>query len=442
MAPVQANILFIACTLLMDMGHATQGSEPGERYIERGQASRSQQISVLQDTISDPAWHTQSPTNAPSTDIGYDTALRVLSPVEAASEAPSGSEAPDGYASSFQGSPTDASGKHSSQRAVHALACPGAGPVPPVLATQEPLENVRPVSGGYGILPLMPFVNISEIDFLPVPDIDDIPSPSVPSVAPGAKPAVCPENPPMQSFDTDTAMHNTCRAYLYANERRSRWVMCTAWFVSPEHVALAGHCVTKGGTGQYNLVEVDGRFGTVCCRTENKTGPDNCKAGYGFDVVGGVTTCGWFFHDLFSNDGAVLKVKRPSNVPANVGVPLVYGQANPFCTNEQVTYAGYPARSTRKEGCNKRWGERFHYIRTSGLAQCTTSINKQSFTWYGSSCGGMSGGPLCTNTTCIGILSASISECVGGKSVVSFAAISDSNQNWGVNIAGLVSALS
>lgn len=309
--------------------------------------------------------------------------------------------------------------------------------------------TILPVPGGKGTVPKPPYINFTALELESFPDLPG-PEPNplaeaepwVDSNTSSAKPAVCARNPTLSFAATNTPFASTCRAYLYLSTTRRSWTMCTAWFVSPIHVALAGHCVGTGGTGRYSLVAAAGRYGTICCRTQSNTGPDTCPSGYGLDIVQAVTTSGWLNRGLASNDAAVLKVRRPSNLASGVGTPLTYGPPNPFCP-ATVSYLGYPASDSRLSGCNTAWGERLGSSTTSGAIQCYTSPTVPSLVYPGSSCGGMSGGPMYNPTTNVvnGILVQSSTSCANGRSNTLFSVITSSSQAYGVWLASLVSAI-
>jgi Trypsin len=257
------------------------------------------------------------------------------------------------------------------------------------------------------------------------------------------KPAVCTYNPGLSVSASGTIFSSVCRAYFYSSPDRSRYVRCTAWFVTSTHAALAGHCVADGGSGRFYPYKVNGRYGTVCCLTFPDTGPDNCRSGYGFDIIQMATTSGWLYNGAFSNDGAVLKLRRPSNAPNNVGVPLSFEQPNPFCPSGSVSFGGYPGQSTTFQGCNRAWNERFVSSTTSGPLQCTTSLGSPSLAFRGSACGGMSGGPMWSTATNYvwGIISQSDIQCPSGRSSTYFAAITNGPTRWGVYLSGLISTV-
>eukprot|EP00884_Botryococcus_braunii_P021302 jgi/Botrbrau1/7856/Bobra.9_2s0032.1 len=322
------------------------------------------------------------------------------------------------------------------------------------LLRQASVGTIRPVPGAKAVLPKAPYVNFTALELFPDSTVIE-PSPieqldpAAPSNASDtidnvyAKPAVCSNNPGLTLSASGTIVTSTCRAYLYLNAARSSYTMCTAWFVSPTHAALAGHCIADGGTRRYFPVASNGRYGTVCCRTQSNTGPDNCQSGYGFDIVNFVTNIGWYNFGYASNDGAVLKLRRPSNVASGVGVARTFGPPSPFCPSAAVSYAGYPARSTSLSGCNQAWAERLAVATTSGVASCTTSSGAPSLAFRGSTCGGMSGGPLWNAATnrVIGIVIQSDIYCNSGRSLTLFSAITSSGTSWGVNVASLIAAV-
>jgi hypothetical protein len=312
--------------------------------------------------------------------------------------------------------------------------------------TVAPTGRIVPAPGAKGVFPKGPAFNISSLPLFPVTkkrsSALDMILPKANKSSSAAKPAQCANNPSLGLYGTGTALTSVCRAYLYANSERTLYTMCTAWFVDSTHAALSGHCVANGGSGQFSPVDTNGRFGTVCCLTQPDTGPDNCQSGYGFDIVSISTTEGWIYSNQASNDGAVLKLTRPGNAPDDIGVPLAYTQPDPFCPGVAVVWAGYPSRPSQdspREGCDRDWQERFAFASTSGPTSCVTGLSSPSLTFQGSSCPGMSGGPLTSaDSLAWGILSQSSQECVGRVSYVLFAAISNGGTDWGVDVSALI----
>eukprot|EP00884_Botryococcus_braunii_P015775 jgi/Botrbrau1/2881/Bobra.0036s0024.1 len=108
-----------------------------------------------------------------------------------------------------------------------------------------------------------------------------------------------------------------------------------------------------------------------------------------------------------------------------------------------VTYAGFPIRNNLW-GCNNNWGERLGFSTTTGVISCTTQSDTPTGRYTGSSCQGMSGGPMWNPSTNIvnGILSQGSLACSTTRtSSVSFAAITNSLLSWGVHVAGLIAAI-
>eukprot|EP00884_Botryococcus_braunii_P011015 jgi/Botrbrau1/19915/Bobra.0059s0032.1 len=326
-----------------------------------------------------------------------------------------------------------------------AFPCDGA-PAAPSMEHVVPMDAILPAPGGKGTNAKPPYLNFTDMEIFP--DLTEIEPSSLAQVQPpsatnssNAKPAVCGNNPTLNLYASGTSLASTCRAYLYTNSRRTSWSRCTAWFASPTHAVLAGHCIANGGSGRYFPSLVNGRYGTVCCRTRSNTGPDNCEAGYGFDILTFSAASGWLYNNRASNDGAVLKLRRPANVANGVGVALRYGQPNPFCPTAALQFAGYPGQTTSFSGCNQAWSERFAFSTTSGARQCTMNVGFPSLAFRGSSCGGMSGGPIgivSTNVQ-IGILSQGDVYCSSARSNTYFTAISNGGTSWGVNVANLIS---
>lgn len=321
----------------------------------------------------------------------------------------------------------------------------GSDPGPSLMVATVPEGTLEPVLGARKLFPDVAPVDISELDRLPLPELGPDPLACVPLDQLNgslAKPAVCPGNPAFQSFAEGTAVQSTCQVNLYASKDRRSFVSCSGAFVSPAHFALAGHCVANGGTGRYSVVNVNGRLGTVCCRTNRNTNPDNCATGYGFDVIGVAAPSGWLNRGDYSNDGAVLKVRKPANVAGGAGTPLRYGAPEPFCFNGPVRYAGYPAQSISFTGCNQAFNNRLHFTDTSGIARCSTSAGTASLIYQGSSCPGNSGGPLyVTDNRVIGIVSQSSTRCSSGVSYTYFAAVTNGGISWGVPVGALITQL-
>jgi hypothetical protein len=312
--------------------------------------------------------------------------------------------------------------------------------------TVAPAGRIVPAPGAKGVFPKAPAINISSLPLSPVSkkrgSALGMILPKTNKSSSTAKPAVCANNPSLSLYGTGTGLTSVCRAYLYANSERTRYTICTAWFVDSTHAVLSGHCVAEGGSGQFSPFDTNGRFGTACCRTQSNTGPDNCESGFGFDITGMTVTSGWIYDNRASNDGAVLKLKRPGNAPDNTGVPLAYTQPDPFCPAGAVVYAGYPSQSSRFEGCNQDWQERFAFATASGASSCGIGLTFPSLAFRGSSCPGMSGGPLTSaDGLAWGILSQSSYDCNGGASTVLFAAISNGGTDWGVDVSALIGSI-
>eukprot|EP00884_Botryococcus_braunii_P015768 jgi/Botrbrau1/2875/Bobra.0036s0020.1 len=335
-----------------------------------------------------------------------------------------------------------------------AMASAAAEPTPLITTAPGVDRDLPPVPGGKAVVPTTPFQ--PRVADLPVELEQSNPNPLAqgepesPSNSSNAKPAVCVSNPALTFFGRGSIQTSVCRAYLYTNSRRDEWSACTAWFVTPTHAVLAAHCVMAEGTGKrpYFPVLVNGRYGTMCCRTQNDTGPDNCEAGYGFKVTRMVTTNGWANRGSWSNDGAVLKLVRPSPTLGGVGAPIKFGQSggqsgSPFCP-ATVAYAGYPASSSEFEGCNIKWAERLGFATTTGVINCITAAEDPTMQSMGSVCPGMSGGPMFDPSTNIvnGIVSQGHIGCSTTKrSSIWFAAVTNSARSWGVHVAGLVAAI-
>eukprot|EP00884_Botryococcus_braunii_P015763 jgi/Botrbrau1/2870/Bobra.0036s0015.1 len=316
------------------------------------------------------------------------------------------------------------------------------------LITTAPDSDLRPVPGGRAVALESEF-NFPHMD-LPVelglsnPNPLAQSEPESASNSSNSKPTICASDPKLTFLGLGSIQSSICRAYFYRDSARSTWTVCTAWFATPTHAVLAGHCIADGGSRTFFPVAVGGRYGTVCCRTQSDTGPDNCQAGYGFNIIDFSTTRGWLNSRLWNNDGAVLKLVRPSPTLGGVGTPLKFGQSgNPSCP-ATVTYAGFPIRNNIW-GCNNNWGERLGFSTTTGVISCTTQSDTPTGRYTGSACQGMSGGPMWNPSTNIvnGILSQGSLACSTTRtSTVSFAAISNSgDSSWGVHVAGLIAAI-
>lgn len=131
--------------------------------------------------------------------------------------------------------------------------------------------------------------------------------------------------------DSDT----TCR--LVVNDVTNESFLCTAWFIGPQHVATAGHCVSDQGA--YSLLPTNPGF--LCCSFDRTTG--FCKRQYTWKLVQWVTTKGFLETYSSDNDGAVIEV-----APVNAGdyVPGVVQKLTSFfpnpVTTHQVYMDGYP----------------------------------------------------------------------------------------------------
>lgn len=318
-------------------------------------------------------------------------------------------------------------------------------------ATSLPLLSELPVGT---VLPAAEVKTVYPKNFVLSPqdtaqDMDEpqqsLPQSSDLSELANAKPLVCSLNPPFTINPYGTKAASICRSYLYMNSNRTKVASCTASFVTSSHVVTAGHCVAA--SRKYLPVAVNGRYGTVCCKTLNNTSADNCPTGYGFDVIQVTTTAGWLNSGAASNDGAVLKVRRPSNVVSGVGVAQKYATASPFCPQNNLTFAGYPGNSgpiiNYLSGCQAAWKDRLTFTTTGGIANCVNTTNLPSYSFLASSCGGMSGGPLINppTNTIWGIHTQGSPICISRKSYAGFSAITNSNTSWGVSIAALIRAI-
>jgi hypothetical protein len=317
------------------------------------------------------------------------------------------------------------------------------------LMTNAPEGDLRPVPGGKAVAPELksnsPAEDIPPELILSNPNPLAQGDPYAASNSSNAKPSVCSNNPGIPLWGTGAIQQSICRAYLYKNSARSLWSVCTAFFVTRTHAVTAGDCVAVGGSNKFFPVAVGGRYGTVCCRTQANTGPDNCQAGYSFNIINFSTTRGWLRNGAFTNNGAVLQLVRPIPFLSGVGTPVVYRQSGNLICPRTVIYAGYPLQSSSVTGCNVAWYERLGVITTSGLITCSTGATDGSMGYIGSSCPGMAGSPLVdtsTNIVTAFLVSASTACSTTKTSTVNFAAITNSALNWGVYVADLVAAVS
>eukprot|EP00884_Botryococcus_braunii_P011014 jgi/Botrbrau1/19914/Bobra.0059s0031.1 len=150
--------------------------------------------------------------------------------------------------------------------------CDGA-PAAPSTEHVIPMDAILPAPGGKGTNAKPPYLNFTDMEIFP--DLTEIEPSSLAQVQPpsatnssNAKPAVCANNPTLNLYASGTSLASTCRAYLYTNSRRTSWSRCTAWFVSPTHAVLAGHCIANGGSGRYFPSLVNGRYGTVLLQNQ------------------------------------------------------------------------------------------------------------------------------------------------------------------------------
>ena len=283
------------------------------------------------------------------------------------------------------------------------------------------------------------------------------------AAAPGAslKPeAVCSANRALNYFPV-TRFASMCRAYLYTSATTGE--RCTAWFVDNNHVALAGHCVAVAGSGTYNLFAIDGAYGQVCCSPDSSDSADRCASDARFAVIGAVATDGWRVNGLNDNDGAVLKVQRFPQTSGDFGVPVSWGSMRGgFCDSRSWFYGGFPAQDTANDGCNLPFNARFVYsynnvaplrctVNSAGTvdceAQCSAGSGSSLLGYQGSSCPGMSGGPLVDYSSSVwyyyGILTRSYVHCsdAGGGSKTILVPVTENTSGAGANIAQMINAL-
>lgn len=143
--------------------------------------------------------------------------------------------------------------------------------------------------------------------------------------------SVCLQDKP---FTLTKPSNTTCRLVLRTHQGKS--FLCTAWFISPNHVATAGHCVARQGAYVLNRYNP----GYMCCFF---SGNGNCKLQYTWRLLQWVTTTGYYEGVVTANDGAVVEV-APANPNKYVpGVPQNLTTFFPGAVPVHTMYMdGYP----------------------------------------------------------------------------------------------------
>ncbi|WIA35606.1 hypothetical protein OEZ86_004027 [Tetradesmus obliquus] len=164
---------------------------------------------------------------------------------------------------------------------------------------------------------------------------------------------------------------------------------CSAWFISPQHVATAGHCIAEGP--EYIVDRQQPGF--VCCRFAAN---GNCLPRYRYRLQSWVTTQGFLAKlPSRSNDGAVLKIVPQS--PKDFVPPIPQTAFGAFAGNsppEKAIYMdGYPMQ-TLEDGCGEVDELRRYQTMASRPAQPIDSRtqNATAVQYQMSGCAGMSGG--------------------------------------------------
>lgn len=233
--------------------------------------------------------------------------------------------------------------------------------------------------------------------------------------------AVCPNNPALARSPT-TRHASICRVYV--NLPNNFYGICSGAFIDANHVLLAGHCVANNGA--FEIIKQDGRWGTVCCAPSSADTPWTCASNAQFNIVNVAVTGGWLGGNR-NNDGALLKVARQRRTASGFGVPVRWGSiiSNPCPARRPFEWDGFPATGN-SQGCNVNWRGRLRYTITTQLpAPCPAANSGTLIQLVGSSCGGMSGGPLWNRVDdfVVAILVSSSISCTNGRGRVQFAQI-------------------
>lgn len=161
------------------------------------------------------------------------------------------------------------------------------------------------------------------------------------STVTGVPASVCSGGAPfVQVGDSPT----TCRLFV---NRADGYFMCTAWFVTPNHVVTAGHCIAE--RRRYLVVADDP--GHLCCGFE----PDgSCQLARTWKLQRWVTTEGWWTRASVHNDGAVLRVTPLDRRLSSAGLtPQLINSLWPLQLPDktEVYTDGFPGRTRNDEGC-------------------------------------------------------------------------------------------
>ncbi|KAF8056466.1 hypothetical protein HT031_006323 [Scenedesmus sp. PABB004] len=262
--------------------------------------------------------------------------------------------------------------------------------------------------------------------------------------------SVCPEDPP---FEAAPPSNTTCR--LFVNFQRAGPALCTAWFVSPQHVVTAGHCVAE--RGHYKL---DPRSpGSLCCGFDASSRA--CLPGRRFRLRAWITTAGWLEGLASANDGAVIRVEPwlPPRAGAGAGapraeavapVPQALGSIFPAVVPPGELYLdGFPARTWDDRGCFVGVDEQRRYATAARAAPLNAhgGAGGLPVAYALSGCMGESGGRVLLggeDGPAFGIQTFGANDCVGqgaGRGLTGVTQIVDADGECGVCVACLVAAL-
>jgi hypothetical protein len=238
--------------------------------------------------------------------------------------------------------------------------------------------------------------------------------------------AVCLNNP---TYNTVRSSFTSCK--LLIQRKNGRWQPCTAFFVQPDVMVTAGHCI-KVNRNQANpvpLPEYDvtvSNPGYVCCVViEDPSSDLICTQDKAWSVKAWASTTGWFATER-TNDAAVIRVEP---YPANQNAPVLQatkasdGQAN--TPSRSFFSDGYPMEDPRMTGCTlqeftgrvrREWS-----IQTSAPLNSPTSQGKD-LQYQGSSCGGHSGGRVVdtADSTAYGIVTGADDKCSPGDTSTTY----------------------
>lgn len=202
--------------------------------------------------------------------------------------------------------------------------------------------------------------------------------------------AVCPMD---SAFQRRAFSMTSCRLFVRTtilNDNNKPLIYyCSAWFISPQHVATAGHCISEGPD-----YIVDRQLpGFVCCRF----GADgNCLPRYRYRLQAWVTTQGFLSNSPSrSNDGAVIKIVPQS--PKNFVPPVPQTSFGAFQGSKPpeagIFMDGYPMQ-TLEDGCGEVDEVKRYQTMASRPAQPINSRtqNATAVQYQMSGCAGMSGG--------------------------------------------------